>query len=402
MTTLHYIVALVLVCLCFISASASAAWVQGNAKMNVDGLPLHQVREQAIKSAIADATFNAGVMVSSEDIILNGLVIESTVSLKTNNEIKRVEILDESLIDGILTVWVRVDLERVKNCPEKQYKKSIAVSQIIIQNPEHAVVGDFQYIGKHLSKRIKQQLNSETAEVEAFLLERAFSSRSTLESLTDGELYEKSSYLARTFDAHYTVHGVIRDMSLFMLESNQTYVTQRVPYRNFTLRIYVIDNARGEVVLEDSFHTENFWSFNINEKVDLNSSVFWKSDYGKSILNLMNHIVLEIEDTLRCAEVLYPIKAIDADGMLINVGVKDGVEVNDRFQVIKRKTISDELGSGVLREVNNSTLEVINVGADYSLLKSVSINGSVGVQLFDLVKTLRSNSREVQHVSNSN
>ena len=89
---------------------AQAVWQQGQATVILDGADVESARVQAIKNAVANASFQYGSVVAAEDIVLDGLLVSSKSVITTQGNIQRVEIVSETILDDTLSVVVRVDI----------------------------------------------------------------------------------------------------------------------------------------------------------------------------------------------------------------------------------------------------------------------------------------------------
>ena len=69
------------------SPYTSAVWYQGNAQLAVNGADLNAIRVAAIKNAIADASFQHGIMITAKDISLDGLLQSSKTELRSEGKI---------------------------------------------------------------------------------------------------------------------------------------------------------------------------------------------------------------------------------------------------------------------------------------------------------------------------
>ena len=188
---------------------------QGEAKLAVKNAPLDDVRIMAIKNAIADASFKSGSLITAEDVVLNGLLISSKAEIHSTGRIQRVEIIDETLEDGYLTVSVKVNITPIFACDSDKYSRSVLVTQFQLLRPRQAAHGDIYDFGHQISKRLEQQLIRQQQQLNVQLLDKAFASTSAFNSLTPQIIYDKASYLAQTQGRQFIVFGYIRDISLF-------------------------------------------------------------------------------------------------------------------------------------------------------------------------------------------
>ncbi|WP_416305609.1 flagellar assembly protein T N-terminal domain-containing protein [Neptunicella sp. SCSIO 80796] len=384
---------LLLLLLIAVTANCLAAenWYQGEAHMLIGDAPLDEVREKTIKNAIADASFQAGAMISSEEILLNGLLVNSKVVFRSQGVIRRAEVLSESIDDGVLTVRVEVDIHHGRDCVEAKYTKNILVTQFQLLKPKQAAIGGLFNLAKHVSKRLEQQLDSQPDKSSVILLDEAFTTLDLLNGLDRTEVAQKSSYLRREYGHQFVLFGVIRDISVFNRVKKKTFSDDVTTRRNFTIRIYLLDVYHNKIVFEDSYHAETDWPFAVNEQVDTNSSIFWQSDYGRAVLNTLSTAIVDIDDIVSCSTLYGQIMQKADEGYVINFGRRHGVEVGDTFILSKiLSNINNGWASSVMiRDVPDSQVQVIAVDEETSLVASRTINAFDAANLFDLVRPIK-------------
>ncbi|MBB19404.1 MAG: hypothetical protein CMP20_08085, partial [Rickettsiales bacterium] len=178
---------------------ALAVWYQGNAKLAVDGVDLNVIRAAAIKNAIADASFQHGIMITAKDISLDGLLQSSKTELRSEGKIRRVEILSEEVIDDILHVYVKVDIEPLFDCSHDNYMRSLLVTQLPVLKPAQASYGAIFDLGPQVSKRVEQQLFSDELVAKVQLINQVFIPKSVLQEPTLGYISQTARHLANQY-----------------------------------------------------------------------------------------------------------------------------------------------------------------------------------------------------------
>lgn len=149
---------LLLVLLCPL---AKATWYQGQASKIIGKRDFEKVRTETIKMAIANAAMQGQSYLQAEDIVLDGLLQSSKTVLRSKGQIRRVEIVDEFIDQGVLSVIVRADVEPMLACEKDIYAKSLLNTQFTILNPVQAAVGALFDIGAQTTKRFEQQLDAQ-------------------------------------------------------------------------------------------------------------------------------------------------------------------------------------------------------------------------------------------------
>jgi len=369
------------------SSTCFATWYQGNAQRNIEGADFDEVRTQTIKRAIANAAMQSHSFIQAEDIVLDGLLQSSKTLLRSEGQIRRVEIVSETIDGDTLSVFVKVDVSPILNCLQDPYAKSLLITQIPLVNPNQAAHGALFDIGIQTSKRFEMQLKSQPRVFVNSMINKAFVPYDSFGGVDDHYLEEVGRYLASEHDSQFILFGSIRDISLFEQVKEEFLSDDVLLRRNFTLKLYLYDAVRGNILLQKDYHGEANWKYAQNYKVDTNNSLFWRTDYGRSVLHTINSAVTDINETLSCQESL-PRIIHNADGQLvINIGEKQGVKLGDEFSLVNYRLLNGANGKvrPLLSTDYTSTLNVIQVDNRSAVLTSNSLAVIDDSQLFNLV-----------------
>lgn len=126
--------------------------------------------------------------------------------------------------------------------------------------------------------------------------------------------------------------------------------------------------------------------------VDTNGSLFWRSDFGRMMLNTVNSAVVDINDSLACQASIAQIVSIENNQIIINNGLQHGVKLGDVFELSKLRLIDQPNGTilPVLNQDHLRHLHVIQVNSHSATLTSDSVSVIGSSQLFDLVTLVNS------------
>ena len=375
-----------------ISFNSAAQWYQGSAKVRIESFNFDEQRTMAIKRAIANASLLTSSYVSAENVSLDGLLISSKTTLKSENRIRRVEIVSESIDNDILSVTVKVDIDIFNDCDfERKLKKSLIIAQLPLLKQTQAAPGGLFDLGRQVSKRFKQQLLSESSVAKVELLTQSLTSTTSLD-IESGYLGETARYLASLHSSQFILFGYIRDVSLFEQVKDNLLIDDVNVRRNFTLNVYLYDALRSRFLLEKSYHHEANWPFEDAYVVDTNGSLFWRSDFGRMMLNTVNSAVVDINDSLACQASIAQIVSIENNQIIINNGRQHGVKLGDVFELSKLRLIDQPNGTilPVLNQDHLRHLHVIQVNSHSATLSSDSVSVIGSSQLFDLVTLVNS------------
>ncbi len=373
--------------LSFICFTANAQWVEGQASVAVEGADLDEIRVMAIKNAIADAAYKNGSFITAQDIVLDGLLVSSKAQIRTQGRIQRVEIVDETVTDDVLTVIVKVDILPLFECASDPYMRNIVVTQFQLLKPAQARPGNIFEFGRQVTNRMAQQLGDHQPAADTLLVNQAFMPASAFNTIEYEHIAAKASVLVKQYHRQYVLFGFIRDISLFEQVKEGLLDDDVSLRRNFTLEVYLLDALQQDIVMQNSYHGEGDWSFDYNETVDLNNSLFWRSDFGRVVLNTINSAVLDVSNTMTCLPSFLPIVSVIADKVSIALGAKHGIRVGDLFELYRSPMPSMEaqLHYPQWYRQERLILEVEHVANRSARLKSNDANTPLQAAPYDLV-----------------
>lgn len=366
---------------------AQAEWFQGEAKANINGNPLEDVRLTALKNAVADAAFKGGSMITAEEVMLNGLLVSSKAEIRTAGRIQRVEILSETLENDVLHVVVSVNMTPTVNCVSDKYARSILIGQFELQSPRQAAYGGLYDLGEQISKRFERQLAAQESSPSVKLMDKSFASAKQIDQLSTAELNARATYLAKTYGKQFILFGFVRDISLFEQVKEELLGEDVSVRRNFTVNVFLMDAFSQTVLMKDSYHGEADWDFAPNYRVDTNNSLFWRSDFGRMVLNTINAAVTDTMSELMCEKTLTQVIDKLNDELLIGMGSADGVEMHDEFVLLKSRFLAGGFATGlsVMQTASDYSYYVTHVNQHSAVLKIHNMSAGSPGELFDLM-----------------
>jgi len=370
-----------------LSPQCFATWYQGSALQYVNTLNFDEIRTQTIKDAIANAVMQSNSFIQVEDIVLDGLLQSSKTVLRSDGQIRRVEIISESIDNGILSVLVKVDVKPLISCQRDHYAKSLLIAQFPLLKPIQAAEGVLFDIGIQASKRFERQLNSEPMVYVNSLLSGSLMPDSSLGNLNQQYIEKVGRYLATEHNSQFILFGAIQDISLFEQVKDQLLFDDVSLRRNFTIQVYLYDAIRDDMLLKKNYHGEGDWKYADNQAVDTKNSLFWRTDYGRNMLHTISSAVTDINDVLSCQQ-SFPQIIDNTNGQLvINIGKKQGVKVGDEFEIVNRRFLQRENGTShpFLTVDHSKILKVIEVNSQSAVLTSHSLGVINNSQLHNLV-----------------
>ncbi len=344
----HFLFLLLLTC--FSSAQAVELTAVGAAAVGSD---LEASRDLAIRDALRQASLQLGGSIHSSQMLVDGLVTNDQMTLKSNGQFRHVRILEEKISHGILEVKIRAEFSQGGQCEVNQgngYRKAVAIAGFALQNPKEATLGGFHNIEQRLAGVMAGAINSrhrlhamDSGHVLLFSsVDRAPSSQNNLQRLSTGV------ELAKDLGAQFVVSGVIRDLAMINPHADETRfwdstlnlvgLSRQKRQRNFVLDVYVHDGISGALMLQNTYATQGIWEYDNFEQTGFATPQFWKSDFGTQVKSLLSNVVGDLNENLGCQP--YMAKIIDAKGSYIRLdtGGSVGMRPGDELTVYRSST----------------------------------------------------------------
>ncbi|MCL1090376.1 flagellar assembly protein T N-terminal domain-containing protein [Shewanella profunda] len=384
---------ILLLALGLIAPLCHAQWYIGQATLSLGDEDYNKIRSETIKQAIENASLQASSFISIKNTVTNGILAESSSALLSENHIAEVVILNESVAQNALTINLKVNIQSQTNCIKDKYTKQIIIGQFPLLIPAQASDGGIYKLPDHISSRFKTKLtNQPSIFVETLLPQTIVDVDEPLDSIDIKHIEAISLSLSHRFQSQYLIFGYIRDVSLFEEKKTQLLQTKIKPMRNFTIKVFVYDRLSQSLLLQTEYHGEGGWSFDSNATVDLANSLFWRSDYGKVIVDTLYNAASDINDTLSCQPTRASILYKEDDLVTINLGTQHGVKLDDKFKLVKQRNLPTTNGMlNLLIPLSSPViLDVIHTSDNVSLLRVSPESNSQGkqqdqVDLFDVI-----------------
>ena len=137
---------------------------------------------------------------------------------------------------------------------------------------------------------------------------------------------------------------------------------------------------------EKRYHHNAPWTFDKRADVDVNSRVFWLSEYGRMLDKIVNNIISDIDENLMCEATRAKIVQVDNNAIRFNLGARHGVKVGDEFSLLHYKQFESDVGitySGF--EVSSYTVKVTSTTQDSAIAKTPDGSLLGNIQINDLV-----------------
>ena len=359
-----------------ISWPSYATWYEGQASHQINSGDFDEIRTATIKKAVANASLKGHSYIMAEDVVLDGLLQSTKTVLRSEGLIRRVEIVDESIDDELLTVYVKVDIKPHFACQKDPYAKALLIAQFSLLAPKQATVGGIYDIGVQTTKRFEQQLYSQPHVFVSATLSKAYPLDVRTGVVEKAQVKELGRHLALRHNSQFILFGFIRDIGLFEQVKENLLLDDVQLRRNFTVQVYLYDAIKSQFLIETSYHGEANWQYSVNQTVDTNNSVFWRTDYGRAVLHTINSAVTDISDTLNCQQTLAQIIDNANGKVVVNIGTRQGVKVGDEFELINLKILHgiDGRSRPQLSQDPSRSLNVVHVDTQSAVLSSDDVS----------------------------
>jgi hypothetical protein len=100
----------------------------------------------------------------------------------------------------------------------------------------------------------------------------------------------------------------------------------------------------GELVWQNSYQNTAIWGFNKREKLDVNGTIFWQSNYGNMISALLDNMVNDIDENIMCEPSEGKILQVKGNQIVINLGRHHGVKIGDEFSLLHSNSFTNAKG----------------------------------------------------------
>ncbi|MCP4323029.1 MAG: hypothetical protein GY951_01840 [Psychromonas sp.] len=378
----------VLIFLLLISSLLHAQWFESSASAVVLNEDWDNARERAIKKAVKNALVYSGGAVSSLQQVSKGVLVENSLVLNSEGEIKALTILDEEKDseNEIINITLKVDIRPPeKVCYGSKFPKSIALTRFKLNTPEQATDGNIFTINKLVSKTLFSQLK---------LSPQSINIRQFINApMKLGEQYQDNNQtdtlhsLATKTDSQFIVYGEINDISVKFKSKNSLGYWITNPTRHFYLTIYLYDALQGQLISSKQYRTEAPWQYNKHETANLNSIAFWQKDYGQAIITLLDDVTIDLEKKLQCQQPTAKVVSVDSNSLQINLGRSNGLKNGTILSLFYSNTHKDQFGiERSSKSQYQGTMKVIEVEQNSARLRTLDNLPLGNIQINDLAR----------------
>lgn len=370
--------------LCWMAASlASAARLTATGQAVLEEGRYEQARRAAEEDALRQIAAQASIRVSSESRLDRGQLAQDRVRIWSDAEIRGARVIGERVENGILHLTMAADVadSTRASCSlaaGNGYRKQVAMLGFVLQDPAQALVGQMQDLDRTLPGYLARELE---ASGHLIMLEathlRLYEDAANAPARVDArQVLGRGLQPAHHLGAQYLVSGVVRDLSLRSPEhfrpsawnNGLLALGMRDTSRAFEVEVFVHDGFSGELIHRKRYRTQGNWHQAANQAAPFASDRFWQLEYGKQVRSLLDGLVLDLGERLRCLPFVTRITRVDGNLLQFDAGSTAGIRQGDELRVYRTSEFHDaQLRRGVEIRDLEQIVKVMHVQPDFAL-----------------------------------
>lgn len=371
-----------------LSFAACAEWYETSGQAYIHNKDKKLARNKAIENALKKTLLVAGASVSSVQQVVNGLLTKDELNIRATGILNSFELISENHTDDMIEVTIRADIfPQQKQCFSEDYRKTLLLTKSHLLHREQANIGSIYAIDTEFVTNLGKQLKDDSRYLQTKINSK---NTTTFNRLNNSNQYQQIKSLVKSLadnsDSQFVLFSEINDVSLDVDTASawKFWQSDKVD-RHFNITTYLYDGINGELVLEKSYQATAPWQFDQRETVKPSQQKFWQSLYGKKITTLLQELALDIDEKLMCQPTQGKIVNIDDNKLLINLGKRHGVQVNDKFAILANATFSLANGKSYAGfNVSPYQLQVVKLSRDSAVLTPVNNEQLGNIQINDI------------------
>ncbi|MCK8043376.1 flagellar assembly protein FlgT [Shewanella sp. 1CM18E] len=364
--------------------TAEAKWISVTGQAEIINNDVAQAREDAIHQAVSYATLKSGAQFTSQQTVNNGQLIDDSFTLAHEAQSQNVELISEQIDSNVLTVNIRLDLiEPIEStCRLGDLKAAILIPQSLIKDRTQLRYGNLGLFEQNLSERLAETLTQQSNT--GFPLVHANERLDIAQELVDVRGYRLPTWLGEITDSQYILLPEIIDISTEPFTSTLG-LWDNDPLRTFQIRVSLFHAISGEKIWSQQYRETAEWEFKRQQTVNSNSELFWQSEYGEAIDQVLTQVSHDIDENLNCRPLLGQVVSRQGDRIIINLGRQHGVRVGDKLQIVLQQNMPDRLDNmRAVASKSRASITIDQVSQQSATAELEGIAASLNVQLSDL------------------
>jgi hypothetical protein len=329
-------------------ADAVVVEVQGQAPIITS---VNYARQQALEDAMRQASLRAEAHVVSTQLMTKGVMQQDEIKLKSQANIKNVEVVWEGADQGIYSVTIRADVKPVQMCQQgNNLRKAVAVTGFSLVTPKQSSLGQLQNIEQDLARVFINTLN-DSGQMHALDASHIglYENPSFAPSAQNQQRHLTTSMtLAQNLGAQYIVSGIVRGLDTLStvadnVESEESWLSlvgfaDEPSDRQFAVDVFVHDGFSGALIFSNSYATQGKWNLDRMANIRFASPAFWKSNYGHAVKDLLAGAIDDVSMSLRCQPFMAKIIKTEGKRVHIEALAGAGIRPGDKFSIYRSGT----------------------------------------------------------------
>jgi hypothetical protein len=329
-------------------ADAFVVEVQGQAPIVGS---VNYARQQALEDAMRQASLRAEAHVVSTQLMTKGVMQQDDINLKSQANVKNVEVLWEGAEQGIYSVTIRADVKAMQMCQKgNSLRKAVAVTGFGLVSPKQTSLGQLQNIEQDLARVFINTLN-DSGQMHALDASHIglYENPAFAPSVQNQQRHLTTSMtLAQNLGAQYIVSGIVRGLDTLSTVANNVEpeeswlslvgLTDEPTDRQFAVDVFVHDGFSGALIFSNSYATQGKWNLDRMANVRFASPAFWKSNYGHAVKDLLAGAIDDVSMSLRCQPFMAKIIKTEGKRLHIEALAGAGIRPGDKFSIYRSGT----------------------------------------------------------------
>jgi hypothetical protein len=358
-------------------------------------------RKQAIQDAIRQASLQAGVRVKSHSVVNRGALQSDSFSMHSAAAVSNTQILDERVVDDIVTVRAKVTLSSDDSCRADQRKRIIATAFPLV---EPSQVGSSET--QDLYSGIPREINNVLMESKDFISRDAthislYENPALAPELGGDDPYKTSKVMqmAANQGVQLVLAGVIRDIQIesgdYIRGSGpagmaKSWLRDIWSRRGIGIDVYIYDGFTGALLLQNRYKETVAGDVWLPTSYTVGSERFNATETGAKIAAIIEQASEDIRHSLSCYPFASRIIKIEGDKLYVDAGAQENLHAGDQLVVYADASDDLKLDGGshfIARDKRPvGVLTLSDIRTRYAMGSLDVLPTKVGIKVGDWVK----------------
>ncbi|CAM4084590.1 flagellar assembly protein FlgT [Pseudoalteromonas ostreae] len=370
------------------SSNTVAQWYESTGHASIKNNDISAAKSAAIKDAITQALVFSGARVSSMQTLVDGVLTQDLLKIKSHAEIQKIEMISEDRKADQLAITLRLDIfPQQEHCPANQFTKFVAITQTQLNNREQAKMGQIFDINKATSEALYKTLNQSAMNAKP----TAYFNFPIRVGEFFNQQYDYSNALLEEIssrsNSQYVLLSQIVDISNGDKLNNSYAFWQDETYqRSYKIDFALFDGTTYERLWQKSYRSQAIWPFKKTAIIDVFSDKFWSSDYGQNIADINQTVSYDLQAAMACLETQGKILHIENNKLIINLGKAHGIEKGQRLNIAHHNYLTDAAGNKMPHLITTlNQIQVEQVYQQSAVAVSIDQQPLPNIQINDVV-----------------